>query len=273
MKYFIHMKILPLLLVFLGLLISCEDVVDVNLDEGEPRLVIDAALNAFKDGRASAIVKLTTTAPFFDNQVPYVSDASVIVSNENGTLYSFEYIGEGIYYCKNLFPKKDVNYTLTIEYKNETYSATEQLYSVTEIEYVEQRNDGGFTGEDIELKAYFSDPAEEKNFYFFEGLSERGDVLDVYNDEFFDGNTIFGYYLVEDLAPGDEVQFNLYGVNEEFHNFMFILLQQTSDQGSGPFETQPATVRGNIVNENNPENFPLGYFRISEVSTYNYVVQ
>ena len=95
--------------------------------------------------------------------------------------------------------------------------------------------------------------------------------MDVYDDEFFDGNTIFGYYFVEDLAPGDEVQFNLYGVSEAYHNFMFILLQQTGD--GGPFETQPATVRGNIVNETNPDNFPLGYFRISEVSTLNYMVQ
>ena len=78
---------------------------------------------------------------------------------------------------------------------------------------------------------------------------------------------------MEDLITGDEVVFNLYGVNEQFYNFMFVLLQQSTDQGSGPFETQPATVRGNIINETNSDNFPLGYFRISEVSTLNYIVQ
>ena len=267
------MKKLFLILSFFVILCSCEDVIDVELNESQPRLVIDASLNVRKDGTASSLIKLTTTAPFYDNQLPYVSDATVVVTDENGTSYPFEYTDEGIYYSNTLFPKKNINYTLTISYKNEIYTATEHLYTVSELEYVQQRNDGGFTGEDIELKALFYDPAEEKNFYFFEGLSERGDILDVYNDEFFDGNTIFGYYLVEDLAAGDEVQFNLYGVSEAFHNFMFILLQQTSDQGSGPFETQPATVRGNIVNETNPDNFPLGYFRISEVSTLNYTVQ
>jgi hypothetical protein len=54
---------------------------------------------------------------------------------------------------------------------------------------------------------------------------------------------------------------------------MFILLQQGSDQGGGPFETQPATVRGNMINETNSDNFPLGYFRVSEVSTLTYVVE
>ena len=166
----------------------------------------------------------------------------------------------------------NIEYKLTILYKEETYTATETLYTVSPLEFVEQRDDGGFTGEDIELKAFFTDPAGEQNFYFFEGLSERGDVLDVYKDEFFDGNTIFGYYLVEDLAPADEVQFNIYGVSEAYYNFMFILLQQTGG-GGGPFETQPATVRGNIINETNPDNYPLGYFRVSEVSTLNYTVQ
>jgi hypothetical protein len=54
---------------------------------------------------------------------------------------------------------------------------------------------------------------------------------------------------------------------------MIVLLQQTEDGGGGPFETQPATVRGNMINQTNPDNFPLGYFRISEISTIVYTVQ
>ena len=54
---------------------------------------------------------------------------------------------------------------------------------------------------------------------------------------------------------------------------MFILLQQTSDGGGGPFETQPATVRGNCINTTNKENYPLGYFRLSEVDEFTYEIQ
>lgn len=266
------MKKLFLMVFFFGILTSCEDVIDVELNDASPRLVVEANMNVWENGSASSAVRLTTTAPFFDNNIPYVTDAEITVTDENGVIYPFIYTQNGVY-TSNLSPQLNVEYTLNIKYKDETYSATETLYTVSPLEFVEQRDDGGFTGEDIELKAFFTDPAGEQNFYFFEGLSERGDALDVYNDEFFDGNTIFGYYLVEDLAPGDEVQFNIYGVSEAYYNFMFILLQQTNDQGGGPFETQPATVRGNIVNETNPDNFPLGYFRISEVSTLNYTVQ
>jgi len=265
------MKKLFLIVIFFGIFISCEDVIDVDLNDAPPSLVVEANLNIWEDGTTSAAVRLTTTAPFFDNDVPFVTDAVITVTDENGGVYPFNYTQDGVY-VSNINLELNVDYTLSIIYKEETYTATETLYTVSPLEYVEQRDDGGFTGEDIELKVFFTDPAGQKNFYFFEGLSERGDELDVYNDEFFDGNTIFAYYLVEDIAPGDEVQFNIYGVSEAYYNFMFILLQQTGG-GGGPFETQPATVRGNIINETTPDNYPLGYFRVSEVSTFNYVVQ
>ncbi len=265
------MKKLLFFVVLLGIL-SCEDVVDVDLNTAPPRLVIQAHIMKWDNGNGLAKVRLTTTAPFFDNEVPIVTDAQVMVTDSNGREFIFTYSENG-YYLANLLPEANMVYTLKIKYNDEVYTASEKLYSVVPLEYVEQRNDGGFTGEDIELKAFFTDPAQERNFYFFEGLSEKGDVMNVYNDEFFDGNLIFGFYWVEDLEPLDRVQFNLYGVSEAYYNYMYVLLQQTSDQGGGPFETQPATVRGNIVNQTKPENYPLGYFRISEVSTLNYTVQ
>jgi hypothetical protein len=265
-------RIFFLFFVFFGILTSCEDVIDVKLNTAEPRLVIEASINLLEDGTSRALVKLTTTAPFFDNQVPFVEDASVMVTDENGTIYLFNYTEDGVYEG-DLVPELGLNYTLEIRYEDELYSATETLYEVSPLEFVEQRNDGGFTGEEIELKAFFTDPVGLGNHYFFEGLSDRGIVLDTFFDEFFDGNPIFGFYLVEDLAPGDEVVFNLYGVNEQFYNFMFVLLQQSTDMSDGPFETQPATVRGNIINETNSDNFPLGYFRISEISSLTYIVE
>ena len=225
-----------MVLLILGIFSSCEDVIEVDLNDAPPRLVIEANMYKWKTGESSALVKLTTTAPFFDNDIPVVSDAEVKLNDENGLEYTFEYINNGIY-RSSFSPEPNVEYTLRISYKGETYTSTEKLYTTSELEYVEQRNDGGFLGEDIELKVFYKDPAQEKNFYFFEGLCEKGDIL-----------------------------------SEQFYNFMYVLLQQTGGQG-GPFQTQPATVRGNIVNLSNADNFPLGYFRISEVSTLTYIVQ
>jgi hypothetical protein len=264
-------RIVTLLFVF-ALITSCEEVVDVDLNTSDPRLVIEASLNRLQDGTSSSRVKLTLTGPFFNNQIPAVEDATVEISTDNGMSFSFNHQGNGIY-TSPITLENDVNYTLEILYKGESYSATEQLVPVGNLEFVEQNNTGGFSGDEIELKAFFNDPQGLGDYYFFEGVSQRGAVLDTFFDRFFDGNLIFGFYRVKDLAAGDVVTLNLYGVNAQFYDFMFVLLQQGSDQGGGPFETHPATVRGNIINETNTDNFPLGYFRVSEVSTLVYTVQ
>ncbi len=268
------MKKIIILIICFGIFTSCEEVVDIGLNEGEPKLVIDAKITKNIENDSSvARVKLSTTVPFFDNEINLVNDATVTITDENGTVYTIENTSDGLYEYEDFNPQPNTEYTLEVVYNDEIYSATEQLQTVVPLEFVEQRNDGGFDGESIELKAFFTDPANEENYYFFEGLSSKGNVYDAFDDEFFDGNLIFGFYVVDDLETGDEVTFFLHGADEQFYNFMFILLQQGSDSSGGPFETQPATVRGNLINETTPDNFPLGYFRISETSILRYTVQ
>lgn len=260
-------------MVIVLLFTSCEDVVDVDLNDAEPRLVIETNITISEENGSmvSKFIRLTTTAPYFDDDVPPVEDAIVEIHDENGNIYPFPHSEEG-YYFGNLPVQHNQNYTLQIVYDDEVYRGTTKLVGVSPLEYVEQKDDGGFFGDKIELRVFFTDPAGEDNFYFFLATSERGVRRSVYKDEFFDGNETFASYMPDDLEAGDMVQFSLFGISEDYYNYMFILLQQTGG-GGGPFETQPATVRGNIVNETNPENFPLGYFRISEVSILDYEVE
>lgn len=266
--------------IFIAILVtlsSCEDVVDVDLNTVETRLVIDASINWFKGTSGSEqSVKLSLTTAFFDNSVPPANEATVIIADSNNN--SFQFIEEGntgVYINNNFIPIIDEVYTLTINYNNETYVGTEILKSVASIDYVEQDDEGGFSGEDIELKAFYTDPVNIENYYFFEFISDIPIVptLEVYEDRFTDGNQIFGFYTEEDLETGDEVIIRNYGISEQFYEFMFILLQQASEENSGPFETQPATVRGNCINVTNPNNYPYGYFRLSEVDELIYIVQ
>ncbi len=262
--------ILPLLAIFLS---SCEEVIDLELNNAEPKLVIEASINYFPQPDVTSFpnVKLSLTAPYFNNEIPPVTNAIVTITDESGTIFPIPHSENG-FYVGNFEVQPNTIYTLEIIYEGEIYTATNQLVSTVPIDFVEQKDDGGFLGEDIELKAFFTDPAGERNFYFFEGISSKGNTYDALNDEFFDGNLIFGFFLNEDIEPGDTVQFYLHGINEQNYNYIFTLLLQTESPG-GPFETQPATVRGNIVNQTNPDNFPLGYFRVSEVYRFSYTVQ
>lgn len=269
-------KILTIIIIVFSF-VSCEDVIEVDLNEGQTRLVIDAGINWFKNTSGNEqSIRLSLTAPFFDEEVQPANGAIVSISDLNGNTFAFTEDGNtGIYRNSNFTPVIDGLYTLSVFYNNELYNATETLKSVASIDFIEQKDDGGFLGEDIELKAFYTDPANIENYYFFEFIAPIGLVpdLEVYEDRFTDGNQIFGFYSDEDLEQGMDITIRNYGVTERFYNFMFTLLQQGSDEGGGPFETQPATVRGNCINQSNPENFPFGYFRLSEVDEVIYTIQ
>ena len=271
------MKKIITLIVFGFLLTNCEDVIDIELNETEPKLVIDAGINWIKNtpGNEQSI-KLTLTAPFFDNEVPPANGAIVSITDDNNNTFSFTEDGNtGVYNNSSFIPVLDATYMLSVLYNSELYTATETLKPVVPIDFIEQKDDGGFLGEAIELKAFYTDPANIENYYLFEFISNIAVIpaLEVYEDRFTDGNQIFGFYSEEDLETGDQVTIRNYGISERFYQFMFTLLQQGSEEGGGPFETQPATVRGNCINQTNQDNFPFGYFRLSEVDELIYTIQ
>ena len=262
-----------ILLLFLTGFYSCEEVVDVDLEQSEPRLVIEASLLWDKEAgnEQEQIIKITTTAPYFDTEIPPATGAEVTVSTPDGKEYIFSEISPGIYKSTNIPIAREGNYELSVVYNDQLYIATESFYSVTNLEEVVQGNDGGFSSEDTEFRLFYSDPAGVDNFYLFR-FSHDNIALQIYSDEFTDGNRSFAYFSDENVESGDEVGFDIQGISEGFYEYLFILSSQAGTAG-GPFQTQPTIVRGNIVNQTQPDNFPFGYFRLSETDFITYEVQ
>jgi hypothetical protein len=255
---------------------SCEDVVNVDLNTAAPRLVIDASINWEKgtDGSLQTI-RLTTTTGFYETQVPVVSNATVTVTNSANTVFEFiEQPGTGHYICSNFIPVIGETYTLAVFSGGQLYTATETLIGAPDITTVEQEDDGGFSGEDKQIKFFFDDNGTEDNFYMtgFETNITVFPEYFVFDDEFTQGQQNFGLYISEDLEAGDSMTFSLYGISERYMNYMSILIE-VSEGGGGPWSTPPTNVRGNLINQTNPDNFALGYFRLGEVDKMDYVVQ
>ncbi|WP_010227727.1 DUF4249 domain-containing protein [Gillisia marina] len=253
-------------------LFSCEEVVEVDLQESEPRLVVEASIIWEKETSGNnQIIILSTTASFFNSENPPAEGALVIVSSSIEEVYEFSEVAPGVYENNNFKPEIDETYTLSINYNNEIYTASEKMISVVDLENVEQSLNGGFGGDDIELKAYYSDPSEVENFYLFKFFFDDSS-LQIYNDEFTNGNRTFAYFSDEDLKTGDQVNFQIQGISERFYEYLYILSSQAGENNGGPFQTQPTTVRGNIINTTNAENFAFGYFRLSQSDTLIYEV-
>lgn len=266
-----------LLIAILFTLISCEDVIDVDLSTGKPKLVIDASLKWQKGtaGNEQTII-LSTTAGFYEENVPAATGATVFVTNGNNDVFNFiETPNTGEYFCDNFAPEIDQNYTLTVIYNGETYTATETLIAVSPINGVVQDNNGGFTGNQIEVRFFYDDIPNLDNYYLIQFNTSITFLpeYDVISDEFFQNNQMFGLYTNEDLNSGDIVTLTLQGISESYYNYMNILLGIAGSNGGSPFQTPPATVRGNIVNQTNFDNYALGFFRLSEIDSMQYTVE
>ncbi|MCW2119897.1 DUF4249 domain-containing protein [Flavobacterium sp. 7A] len=256
---------------------SCEEVVQVDLDTAPPKLVIEATIKWQKGttGKEQKI-KLTTTASFYSTQIPTVSGAIITVQNSSNTNFNFrEVAGTGEYICTNFIPKIDETYTLNVKHNGETYTATETLKSVAPIEKIEQKNDGGFTGKNIQIKTYFTDPPLVTNYYLYQYTYTDQITQTFYGDvdTYFQGNQFFSLSQNDDLKAGDEVKIVHYGVSKSYYNYMNILISIAGGGSGGPFQSPPATVRGNVINNTNKSNYPLGYFALCEIDSRTYLVQ
>lgn len=256
---------------------SCEEVVNVDLDTAPPKLVIEAAINWQKGttGKQQSI-KLTTTTGYFENVIPTVSGATIFVKNSKNEQFNFNEVNKtGRYVCANFNPVINETYTLTVINKGTTYAATETMKSVAPITRIEQNNQGGITGDKIEVRAFFNDPADADNFYLYKYVysSKVTSTYYVGEDKFFQGNEYFSKSDDDELKIGDEVNITHYGISKQYYNYMSILVSIAGSNVGGPFQSPPATVRGNIINMTDKDNYPLGYFSLSEIDIKKYKIQ
>lgn len=268
-----NLKYILIVVCIATLFSACEKVVEVNLEPTEPRLVIDAGIEWIKGSDGShQTIKLTQLAGFYDAEIPPVSGATVFITNSEGAVFDFTEIPEtGEYVCTDFIPVIEETYELTVISGGETYTATERLVPVPEITRVEQENNGGFMGDEVEVSYFYNDNGNEENFYLPRFDTDFLPYPESYtiNDNFNQGNEMFESFSHEDLAAGVEVEMSLSGISERYYNYLSIILSG----GGGPFQPPSANAKGNIENLADEENYALGYFRLSEVSATTYVVE
>lgn len=256
---------------------SCEDVVNIPLDTASPRLVIEASLN-WQKGTSGNVqnIKLSTTNNFYSNAVPPVSGAVVTVLNSSNTVFNFTEIGSsGTYQCVNFVPVMNEEYKLSVTVNGQNYTATENLKSVAPINTVIQETQSAFGQQALKISALYNDPPIEDNFYLykFEFSDRPTPEYNTEEDKFFQGNPFFSLIFDDKIKVGDNVTITHYGISKSYFNYMSILLSVAGSNNGGPFQSPPATVKGNIVNETNFDNFALGFFSVSEVDKRVYTIQ
>ncbi len=128
------MIVLPILLV-LGMIQSCTDVIQVDLPDGETLLVVDAWVNNIDQLQ---IIKLTYTVPYFDITTPPATGAMVTIIDNNNVVYVFveegtsgEYIWQD---TSTVFGTIGDSYELTITIDGGVYKSSSTMNRVPDID-------------------------------------------------------------------------------------------------------------------------------------------
>lgn len=266
------MKNILFILVSFLLFTNCEDVVDVEVPNGEPRLVIDASLEFFTNETGAIelgenTIRLTMSAPFFNEEVTPVSDASIVitdVTNDFEIIRYWESFEPGVYTPSSYTVSGydlDSDYELTIIHDGETYKATTKIIPTVPIDGLEQGDGTLFDGDETEVIVTFTDDGMRDDFYLFDFDFS---LFLASEDRFYQGTQFNFSYFYENMVDGKNIVIKILGIDEQYYNYINLLIEQSGQDGGGPFQAPPATLKGNIVNITNPDNYPLGYFNLSE---------
>jgi len=257
MKHFFY------ILTGLALFSSCEKVVDVDLNEVNPQIVIEA--NLF-EGEHNFLVKVSQTSSYFETEeTRWLSDATVRLIGPENEVIVLNGLGQG-QYSAPVLAKGNSLYTLEVSHDLGVYTASSFLHArvpVSELSFEEAEIRSPFGQEQASGDTYyfavvrFNDPKEVENFYRF-NLAVNGKETNPARGGYFltddinqDGETTDYRLRGAFLEAGDTVHVSLLSIDQAAHAFYETL---GDSQGVGPASASPANP------QNNWNNGALGYF-------------
>lgn len=227
---------------------SCEDVIELDLDQVAPKLVVEANMS---DQPGPYFIELSETANFYDdNNFNPKAGAEVIIYDEIGNRETLRETTPGIYQTSTTQGVRGVKYTLEIMSEGKTYTATNRIPdqgNPIDSLVVKYEEESIFRDEGYYVTVTTQDPAGVDNYYrlkiFVNGLAYifNQDSEDSYednniylsSDKFTDGQYLeFG--LSPMLKPGDKVKVELYHISKATYDYYRTLLDAIGTGGLAP---------------------------------------
>lgn len=264
---------------------ACEDVIDVELEQGSTLVVVDGMITSELKPQK---VRLTTTAPYFENQAtPSISNAFVEIKeyDESGILLQIDTLQEdanvkGDYYCQKI--TKGVigrRYDLTVRALGETYTASSTMQRIPPIDSVTFKYETYSIPEFTGYHAYYHGPEIPglgDNYLF--RIYRNGKLYDNPNqiyfasDELVDGNYIGNVDITPEVFElGDTIKVESYTTSRDQYYFLVEMSKQVNN--GGIFANPPANIRTNIYNVNPSGKKAVGYFSANAMNSMTGIVK
>jgi hypothetical protein len=279
----------PLMLLLAIGLVSCEEVIDLNLDKGDSQLGVDALL-ATDDGPQK--IRLTLTKPYFENSAadPVLGAVVKVIRKSDGREFQFkenpsaagDYLSDS-----SLFGKPLDVFELSINYQGNTFTSISRLPRPQLIDSLKQAfRESEFGNEaGTYLDLFSQDPKTSPDYpltdffwlrYSLNGVKNlRPQNILVGADAAFNPGVADGLPFIypvrnsinsnKPYLVNDSIAVELLSIDAEM--FRYVKEMQTQLTNTGLFAQPPANVKGNILNSDpGSKTVALGCFGMCQIS-------
>lgn len=246
--------------------VSCEKVINLELQNAEPRIVVEAVL---KDSPGDNKILLSyTSAVYTDQNFDKISNATVKVfdQNDNEFIFTEDPIIKGFYHNPTFAVQPESDYTLVIYVEDETLTSTGHAFAKPGIDsMIYYPSPFSFsTTDSVFMVEYFSvDNVNEANHYrlriWINGVEQK-EFLYIGNDDFINGQSYNAPFFGADARIGDTVNIELISMDKANYTYLYQLSANESN------ETAPANPTSNIVGN------AIGYFGAFTTDTMSIII-
>lgn len=259
------MKKISYIILVAVIISSCQKVIEVDLNSGDPKFVIEAVIT---NAAGPNTVQITTTKNFDeDNNFPGVTGANVSISDNAGNSETLVMVSPGVYQTTTLTGVPGRTYYLNVDINGENFSSISAMPNQVNMDTVFVYDFTGF-GDTLKIiNAMYFDPANIQNYYKHNLIinGKRNKSINISSDQATDGSlTNRGLLYREDrkgLKAGDSVSVEMLCIENSVH-FYFFSLSQTISQSAAA----PANPVSNI------EGGALGYFSAHTFQKKSFIV-
>lgn len=254
-----------LIILFAVLFSSCEKVIDLNLENTERKVVIEAI---FTDILTRHEITISSTANFNESntKIP-ISGALVTIKEENGATFTFTESTPGTYISARTRGIPGRKYTLTVTVNGKTYTAVSEMPMRVPIKSIGQAELTFFNDTRKIIELNYKDPLNIANYYynrvFVNGVKRENFSVD--SDRFNDGKDVKNTIFIDKpyLVKGDAVRVQMLTIDENIYRYLFSITQITGNGG-------PPTTPANPISNFN--NGALGFFSASSATEESMVI-
>ena len=250
---------IALFFILLGFFASCTKVIDVDINDKDPKYVIEGFVTL---GETTHRVSITKSQNLSESSVtPTVDNAIVVLSDDLGNSQTMSLVAPGIYEVSSYPVSEGRTYSLSVNIASEVFVASGKMMQDVVLDTLETF---AFSFGPTSINALVpvrQDPGGIDNYYkfniFANQIAKPG--IFIQEDAFNDGNLMMEPIFADGIESGDTVNVEMFGIDESVFKYFYTL--QQNEQGATP--------------ANPTSNFSggcLGYFSVRTKSVKQIVI-